>query len=227
VRGTEHGDRQEFLTEARRHLSDLRSLGVTDDELSGGALPHPVYAGVDPADLVGTFRRAVERSGGTCHHVVGDLPDSLLDGLVAELDAWEIVVTGDPVLHELAGRLANRGVEVAPATPDRAVAAGMGVTCAVAGIAATGSLVLDSRRDKGRLAALLPPVHLCVLPVERLVATPSDVLRALGDHPGPLSPALTLVTGPSHTTNLERLLTVGTPGPTALHVVLLEQHPDL
>jgi L-lactate dehydrogenase complex protein LldG len=227
VRGTEHGDRAAFLAEARYRLTGLRDLATRGDDPARREVPRPAYPALDAGDLVGSFRRAVERSGGVCHRVAGDVPDSLLDVLVAELDAWEIVVTGDPELHELSGRLANRGVEVTPATPDRATTAGMGVTCAVAGIAATGALVLDSRRDKGRLAALLPPVHLCVLPVERLVATPSDVLRALGDQPGTLSPSLTLVTGPSHTTNLERLLTVGTPGPSGLHVVLVDPHPDL
>jgi L-lactate utilization protein LutC len=224
VRGTEHGDREAFLAEARRQVDQL---GDTGEDQPDPQVPEPDYANLDPTDLRGTFRRAVEAAGGVCHHVVGDLPDSLLDLLVAELDAWEIVVSADEEVRELAARLANRGVEVTPATPDRAVVAGMGVTSAMAGIAATGSLVLDSRRDKGRLAALLPPVHLCVLPVERLVATPSDVLRTLGHRAGPLSSSLMLLTGPSHTSDVERLLTVGAHGPSALHVVILERPTEV
>jgi L-lactate dehydrogenase complex protein LldG len=95
----------------------------------------------------------------------------------------------------------------------------------MAGVAATGAVVLDSGRGGGLLPAVLPPTHLCLLPAERLVAAPADVLRALGTGPLAPPPALTLVTGPARGGDVEQLLAPGAPGPGALHVVVLSPPP--
>jgi L-lactate utilization protein LutC len=57
--------------------------------------------------------------------------------------------------------------------------------------------------------------------VNRLFATPADVLRRLGSGADALPPSLVVVTGPSRTGDIEQLLTLGAHGPTALHVVLV------
>src|SRR5690606_29883473 len=119
----------------------------------------------------------------------------------------------------------DRGVAVEPFTVEAAARAALGVTGAAAAVAATGSVVLDSRRAGGRTASLLPPVHLCVVQVAALHPTPADVLRHLGDPGGGLPPSLVLVTGPSRTGDIEQLLTLGAHGPTALHVVLVLDGP--
>jgi L-lactate dehydrogenase complex protein LldG len=222
--GSEHGDRGWFLAGARERLAGgiptnpVHPPPPTDED---GAVPEPSYANLDPDDLVGTFIRAVEDAGGVCHRVEDEVPDTLLDQLVTELNAWDIVVSAEPEAVALGERLAGRGVEVTPATPEAAAHAALGVTSAVAGIAVTGSVVLDSRRAGGRLASLLPAVHLCVLPVERLVATPGDLLRTLGADPSALPSALVIETGPSRTGDIEQLLTLGAHGPTHLHVVVV------
>jgi L-lactate dehydrogenase complex protein LldG len=130
-------------------------------------------------------------------------------------------VSAERAAQAVGARLAARGVAVEDATPERAARAGLGVTSAVAAIAATGTVVLDSRAAGGRTASLLPAVHLCVVPVNSLFPTPADVLRRLGSTADALPPSLVLVTGPSRTGDIEQLLTLGAHGPTALHVVLV------
>jgi L-lactate dehydrogenase complex protein LldG len=225
VEAREHGDRDRFLHIARSRLGQ----GVPVNQVHppplpaepGDSVPEPTYGNLDPDDLLATFVTAVEEAGGTCHVVTGEIPDILLDSLVAELNAWDVVVSAEPEAAALGERLARRGVEVKPASAEAAANAGLGVTSAVAGIAATGSVVLDSRRAGGRLASLLPPVHLCLLPVERIVATPADILRGLDDDPADMPPALVIETGPSRTGDIEQLLTLGAHGPTSLHVVVI------
>ena len=232
----EHGDRTLFLALARQRLAGGTPVNmVHPPPPRGPALtgadrppaPEPTYTNVDPGDLLATFARSIGEAGGVCHQVVGQVPDALLDRLVAELDAWDVVVSQDPEAVALGARLADRGVEVAPAGREATTGAALGVTSAVAGIAATGSVVLDSARAGGRLASVLPPAHLCVLPVERLVATPADVLRRLGDDPAELPSSLVLVTGPSRTGDIEQLLTIGAHGPMALHVVVVSPPPGV
>ena len=227
----EHGDRTLFLALARQRLAGGIPVNLVhpppprDLSPDSPPAPEPTYTNVDPDDLVATFTRSVEEAGGVCHHVVGQVPDILLDRLVAELEAWDVVVSQDPEAIALGERLADRGVEVSPATRSAATKAALGVTSAVAGIAATGSVVVDSARAGGRLSSVLPPAHVCVLPVERLVATPAEVLRPLGDDPAALPSSLVLVTGPSRTGDIEQLLTIGAHGPTALHVIVVSPPP--
>ena len=223
--GAETGDRAAFLATARRRLAgDIFTNPVhvpPPAPAPGEPVPRPGYRNVEVDDLVGTFAAAVEAADGTCHVVDGEVPDELLDLLVAELDGRSVVVTPEPVARDVGRRLAERGATVEDASVEQAAAAGLGVTGAVAAIAATGSVVLDSRVAGGRTASVLPTVHLCVASVNTLVSTPGDVLRRLGSAGDALPPSLVLVTGPSRTGDIEQLLTLGAHGPTALHVVLV------
>jgi L-lactate utilization protein LutC len=232
VTGTEHGDRLRFLAPARTLLSD----GIHPNPvhvppptpLPSDPVPEARYLNLDPGDLVTSFADAVAHAEGVCHVVEHEVPDSLLDRIVAELgtrDGTSVVVSSEPEARAVGDRLAARGLAVDPATPATAAAAALGVTSATAAIAATGSVVLDSRRAGGRVVSLLPSVHLCVVPVDRLFATPADVLRPLGSAAEPPPPSLVVVTGPSRTGDIEQLLTLGAHGPTALHVVLVTDGP--
>jgi L-lactate dehydrogenase complex protein LldG len=227
--GHETGDRETFLAPARRRLAAGIAVNPVHvpppTPAAGDPVPLPRYTNLDTADLVGTFAAAVAHAEGVCHVVDGDVPDALLDTLVDELGGRPVVTSCEPVATGVGERLAARGVPVAPATVSAAAAAGLGVTGAVAGIAATGSVVLDSRAAGGRTASLLPSVHLCVLSVNTLLAAPADALRTLGSGADALPPSLVLVTGPSRTGDIEQLLTLGAHGPTALHVVLVTDGP--
>ena len=96
------------------------------------------------------------------------------------------------------------------------------MTSAIAGIAATGSIVLDSRRAGGRLASLLPPVarvRAARRPHRRHAGR--GAARRSATIPTALPSSLVLVTGPSRTGDIEQLLTIGAHGPTALHVIVV------
>ena len=225
AQGRESGDRAAFLAPARARLTGGIAVNPVHPppppRRPGDPVPLPRYRNVDPDDLVATFADAVAHAEGVCHVVEHEVPDDLLDVLVHELAGRPAVTSREPAAERVGERLAARGVRVGPATVDAAAAAGLGVTGAVAGIAATGSVVLDSRAAGGRTASLLPGVHLCVLSVKNLCAAPADVLRNLGSGADAVPPSLVLVTGPSRTGDIEQLLTLGAHGPTALHVVLV------
>ena len=118
------------------------------------------------------------------------------------------------------GRAHRGGRDRRPLRPrHRCRCADLGLTGAVAGVAATGSLVLDASVAGSRAAGLLPPVHVCVLREDQLVATPADVLHPL--RAGAPS-SLVLVGGPSRTGDVEQILTLGVHGPRHVHIVLVE-----
>jgi L-lactate utilization protein LutC len=99
----------------------------------------------------------------------------------------------------------------------------VGVTSAEYGIAETGTLVLLSGASQQRLISLLPPVHVCLLNPSRIEARMGDLLSRVSAAfgPGPTPPrAVTFITGPSCTADIEQTLVRGMHGPRELHVLL-------
>jgi L-lactate dehydrogenase complex protein LldG len=220
--GSERGDRAAFLDGLRQRLA--RGAPVNEAHplpALGGPVPSIAYRDLDPDDLAASFGRSAAAQRTNVHHLPGGaVPVELLDDIVRAERVARAVVSADPVAVAAGEALAGLGVDVQPYRPETAIDADLGVTGARAGIAATGSIAQDSAASGGRGASLLPRVHLAILHVRDLVATPADVLRGLADEPGP--PAnLVLISSASRSGDIEMILTWGVHGPTSLHVALL------
>ena len=125
------------------------------------------------------------------------------------------------------GPLGEAGVEVAvwrDLQDFREVAgkADVGLTTAAWAIAETGSLVIEGGPGRGRTVTLLPPTHVAVVPVERMLRTVPEAIGkyAGGDAKG-LPANVTFHTGPSRSGDIEMNIFVGMHGPGDVHVVLV------
>ncbi|MCA8975237.1 MAG: lactate utilization protein C [Planctomycetes bacterium] len=207
--------REQILGAVRRHLAR-----------ADGAIPAPPPA-PPPVPLLGAvdldtsarldaFAARLEAVGGHCHRGPAAL---VVAELVARYRPRRIASSDSPLVDELsrAPQLAGANWLPADAATDALFASDLGVTAAQWGIAESGTLVLDSSAERHRLASLLPPVHVALLPASRVLANLGELLKTVGR---PLPTAVTFITGPSRTADIELQLVLGVHGPRQLHVVL-------
>jgi L-lactate dehydrogenase complex protein LldG len=104
-------------------------------------------------------------------------------------------------------------------TKDAAATARVGVTQTDWAVANTGTLAHAADAVESRLASTLPPIHVAIAPSDRIVPDLAALLRNLGPAQ---SRYVALVTGPSRTADIERVLTIGVHGPGRLVIVFVD-----
>jgi L-lactate dehydrogenase complex protein LldG len=96
------------------------------------------------------------------------------------------------------------------------------ITGSALAIAETGTLCLDGSPGQGRrLLSLIPDYHLCVVAAADIVAdVPQAIARLDGTRP------LTLISGPSATSDIELNRVEGVHGPRTLEVIIVQSGSD-
>ncbi len=94
---------------------------------------------------------------------------------------------------------------------------GRGFTLADGLIAETGSIILSARLPGARRCAYLADSHFVLLPEESICVSLGEFLAAAGpDWRRRCGHSLTLITGPSRTADIEKVLVLGAHGPRRL-----------
>ena len=205
------------------------ALGRTGSE---GPPPAPEYANArlvpargqgDAALLEGRFIAMAEEAAATVERVgaIEEVAAAVADFVRREALPARLAVAPDAALDRCGwDRESGLAVRRGRSFGDDPVS----VTTAVAGIAETGSLMVVSGPATPYTLNFLPDVHIVVLDAKAVVGAYEDawaLVRPRGERGAALPRTVTLITGPSRSSDIERTVTIGVHGPRRLHIVLV------
>ncbi len=160
------------------------------------------------------------------------------DAAVARMGAWGVtraVLPDDPLLGDLGlpEALGAAGIEVlrwpdarGRGWPELLGLDGpegtAGVTVPTLGVAERGTLVLEASPGHGRSIDTACAFHLPVLPASRLRRTLGEALAETYAAGRRAPSAVSLVSGPSRTSDIEKISTLGAHGAVAIHLLVVE-----
>ena len=211
--------REEILRRVRRSTRDVPEAERPEDV--------PVERGyrktddAPRAEIVEQFaERAAEYKAKVSRVAESELPGTIHEALKARGVKGLVVPAGLPetwvpddveVLRDGAG-LTNDELDRSD---------GVLTGCAL-GIAQTGTIVLDAGEAQGRRAlTLLPDYHLCVVRADQVVGLVPEALAQLRDTVVDERRAVTFISGPSATSDIELNRVEGVHGPRTLEVLIV------
>jgi L-lactate dehydrogenase complex protein LldG len=170
---------------------------------------------------IASFRARLEELSGTLHRVAsaGEARDFVASAIAGN----SAVASNAPYLAEcgisnLPG--VRSGVTDRQELRELCATVDFGISSADYALSDTGTLVMLSSPREARMISLLPPAHIAVLPLDRML-TGLDELFTLHPCPSNETSSMVLITGPSRTADIEQILVRGVHGPGQVTVVLV------
>ncbi|WP_374370394.1 lactate utilization protein C [Dongia sp.] len=182
----------------------------------------PARATAPGVDVVALFREQLLNAKATLDEVKSteDVPAAVARYLAAQNAESRIRLAPDqrianipwdkvPLLETSSGR--SHGDDPTSVTP------------AVAAVAETGTMVLQSSGDTPTTLHFLPDQHVVVIAKDQIVGTYEDALARVKRGPdGAMPRTINFVTGPSRSADIGKILLMGAHGPKRLHVIVVE-----
>ena len=193
--------REEILGAVRRALGDA--------DRAEQPVPRGYRDAAAPEGVVDLFADRVEHYRAT---VTRCSADEVEQAVRAALGGAEKVVVPEGLPFHVEGATVDAGLTAKELDAMDAV-----VTTATAGVAITGTIVLDHGPGQGRrMLSLVPDMHVCVVREDQVVAGVPDAVARLD----PVRPQ-TWISGPSATSDIELNRVEGVHGPRTLNVVVV------
>ncbi len=201
-------------------LSTLRAKSRTVEH------PAPWTSRRTYPDLADQFEKALTAVKGEVYRAK-DLAEAMeqVDVILHEVQARRVVVNNVAPFNKInpAERWSNFEWHVVGESQSNlreiCETAEVGLSGADVALAETGSVVVSSSAQKSRLATLLPPIHLAVVPTSKLT---TDLFTWTASRKGEMPANAVIVSGPSKTADIEQILAIGVHGPKRFIVVLYD-----
>jgi L-lactate dehydrogenase complex protein LldG len=214
--------RDKILSDIQASLAQARYLPTTKTVRSLTPAPN-----LTSAELLAQFKESFAKLNGTFVETkdgVAWLVEFLQTRQIKRLTMWDEKFLP---LENLKPALLKIGVEIAPLDITQAErvtrlnqleAVEIGLTGTVAACADIGGLVLEHGAGRGRLTSLIAPVHIVFFTRESLVPSFASWLPYFNLN---LSNTV-MISGPSRTSDIERVLVLGAHGPKEVFAVYIE-----
>ena len=215
--------RETILESVRSHLAtsapyDQQEVLLDHENLVVNLVnPVKLTSDITPAEL---FKQSLEAVDGHCLIVHGD--DGIVQALNQIVSGQHLAISDNPEVERLL-QLTDLEIEELGIAPDAhdIFRFDVGISTVQAAIAETGTLVLDSTRERHRMLSLVPPIHVAIVRASQIYRTLAEVLTII-QKDKEISPAVTFITGPSRTADIELTLAIGVHGPQQLYVIVDE-----
>lgn len=212
--------REEILERIRRATED-----VPPGERPGDVEIERGYRHADDSpeeEIVARFAETVAEYRATVHRITEEeLPGAIADAL--QRRGVRRLVVPESVPEEWMPQNVEplRDSQSSPLTVEQLDASDGVLTGCALGIAQSGTIALDSGEAQGRRAlTLLPDYHLCVVREEQIVGLVPEAIAAL-EEPARSGRAMTFISGPSATSDIELERVEGVHGPRTLEVLVV------
>lgn len=150
---------------------------------------------------------------------------SVIVEIIKSSDAKKVVATPEVVSPlELPAILKSMNLDLYTEQSDirtHADTSDIGIACVEFGIAETGSVCEDGLAIEQRLITTLPPISIVVMNSANVVPTIAAAFETISKvfDRGYIS----FITGPSRTSDIERVLTIGVHGPSQLVIIAIDE----
>ncbi|HTT76387.1 MAG TPA: lactate utilization protein [Candidatus Binataceae bacterium] len=199
--------------------------------------PLPVAPAMRHTELGAQLARELGKVDG---HFIGTFtPDEARDhavSLAKQIEATRVAIGAGVVLDEgpVARALEHAGFAVtnyrhaapgdAAIIADQMAQCNLGIVEADYAIASTGTFAVTGAPGRPLSLSLLPPVNLILVHASRLVPDLAAAIAALGPE-ALINHRIALITGPSRTADIEKMIVVGVHGPKQLYAMLVWPEP--
>ena len=203
------GDRRDAAAAARAYVA-ARAQGPRP-AMAGDLVARFVQRATDMESTVERLSSIAQFPGAIARYLDAlDLPPALASQRTRQGVCW-------PEFADLDWEGAGLAIEARPTNGDDR----LGITGSFCAIAETGTLVITSGAATPTASMLLPDTHVAVVRAGRIVAGMEEALALVrAEHPG-LPRAVSLVSGPSRTGDIEQTIVVGAHGPFRVHIVVV------
>ena len=150
----------------------------------------------------------------------------ILEGLLNQLSAKKIVINDEMPVNQV-DYSERFGIEEwhlvgksESGHREFCASADVSITSADAALAETGSIIISAGPGRSRAASLLPPVHIALVSVSKLLP---DIFSWTAKRKNEFPSQIVLISGPSKTADIEQTLVVGVHGPKQFFVILYSE----
>jgi L-lactate dehydrogenase complex protein LldG len=173
--------------------------------------------------IVAQFAERVIEYRATVHHITSSELPAAIDQSCKRRHVRHLAVPDDVLEEWLPGTIEIlRDARSAPLSNDQLDRSDGALTGCALGIAQTGTIILDGGPTQGRRAlSLLPDCHLCVVFERQIVGLVPEAIARMGDSVRQAGRPITLISGPSATSDIELNRVEGVHGPRTLEVLLV------